>query len=143
MGLEHLKRLGRELRRRITPDLAPHPAGEVPGEDGDVFPPLAKRRHTEDLERQPVEEVLLETPGPGEGGEIGIRGGDDADVDPHRPRAPHPFERTVLHDPEELFLGLQWHQANLVEQERATISRLESPRPFPGSAGERPLLVPE
>ena len=143
MGFEHLKRLGRELRRRITPDLAPHPAGEMPGEDGDVFLPLAERRHMEDLERQPVEKILLETPGPGEGGEIGVGGGADANVDPHRPRAPHPFERTVLHHAEKLFLGLQWHQSNLVEEERAAIGRLKSPRPFPGGAGERPLLVPE
>ena len=44
VGFEHLNRFCRELRRRITPDLAPHPAGEMPGEDGDVFLPLAERR---------------------------------------------------------------------------------------------------
>ena len=143
MGLELLQRLRRELRRRIEPELPPHPAGEMPREDRDVFLPLAKRRHMEDLEREPVEEILLEAPGPGEGGEIGIRGGDDADIDPHRPRTPHPLERAILHDPEELFLGFERDEANLVKEERAAIGRLEPPRPLPASAGERPLLVPE
>ena len=78
-----------------------------------------------------------------ERGEIGIRGGDDADIDPHRPRTPHPLERAILHDPEELFLGFERDEANLVKEERAAIGRLEPPRPLPASAGERPLLVPE
>jgi hypothetical protein len=56
---------------------------------------------------------------------------------------PHPLERAVLHDPEELFLSFERDEANLVKEERAAIGRLKPPRPFPAGPSERPLLVPE
>jgi hypothetical protein len=143
VALEHRKRLWRERRRRIEPELTGHSPGEMGGEDGDVFRPRAERRHMEDLERKPVEEILLEASGPGHGGKIGIGRGDDADIDPRRPRAPHPFERAVLHDPQELLLGFKRDQTDLVEEERAPFGRLETAGAVAAGAGERPLLMPE
>src|SRR5262245_14321868 len=53
------------------------------------------------------------------------------------------LERLLLQQAQDLGLQLQWHIADLVEQDRAAAVLLELADPAPFGSGERALLVAE
>ena len=53
---------------------------EIADEQGDVLPPLAERRDIDLNAVEAVDEVLAEGAGADAGGQVAVRGGDDADV---------------------------------------------------------------
>ena len=74
---------------------------------------------------KPVEEILAELAAAHQRLEVGVGGGDQADVDLDRVDAAQPHELLLLDDPQELRLGLDRDVADLVEEDRAVVGDLE------------------
>ena len=125
MGEQRSLRGPGKRRRFFQAQFGCHPGREVPGEQGNVLAPLAKRRHVQHLERKPVEQVFLEAAAPGEGRQIGIGRADDPHVDARGPGAADPLEAAILDGPEDLLLGLDRDQPDLIEQQRASVGEWE------------------
>jgi hypothetical protein len=123
--------------------LAPQPDQEVLGQDRDVARARAQGRHHDVDHRQSIVEVLTELTEPDHLAEIAVGGRHDAHVDLERPRAADPLEALLLEHAQELGLARQRHLADLVEEERALVGRLEAAHLSLGRAGERALLVAE
>jgi hypothetical protein len=93
--------------------------------------------------REPVVEVARGSSPRRRRLEVDVGRRDDPHVDLHGARrCPRP-RRCPLGDPQELGLQVQRQLADLVEQQRAAVGRLEAPRPVAGGAREAPLHVPE
>ena len=75
--------------------------------------------------------------------EVPIGGGDDPRVDPQRSRSAHTFEFLLFEHPQQLALEPERHLADLVEQERASISQLEATGPGFRGPGEGAPFVSE
>jgi hypothetical protein len=142
IGLERGERLGREPLDALV-EVTIVTADEVLGQERDVLSPLPKRRRDDGYHVEAVIEVFPEGAVADGRFEVGVRGGDDADVDPDRPRAAHPFDLALLEHPQELRLELRPERADLVEKQGAALRQLElSELPLMG-AGERTPLVTE
>ena len=85
----------------------------------DLLPPLAQRRHPQADDVEAVEEVLAEAPFGDERLEVGVGGGDDADVDLDRLRLAEPVDLVRLEEAEELGLQVGADFGDLVEEEGA------------------------
>ena len=142
VGLQLLERRGREALD-LPAGLADEPLEEVVGEDRDVGRPIAQRRHIELHDLESEEEVaaerarahgLLERP---------VGRGDDAHVGLDRRVAADALERMAFQHAEELRLRRERHLADLVEEDRPLVGRLELADHPLGRAGERALLVAE
>src|SRR5262249_29238875 len=89
--------------------LSPHPtrraaaqAGQERLGQGDhVLGPLAERWHPDLDDTQAEEQVLAESPGGDRGGQIGVGGGQDADIDPAGLTRADPLELAALEDAKE------------------------------------------
>ena len=77
------------------------------------------------------------------GGEVLVRGGDDAHVDRHLRSAAQAVERALLEHAEQLRLERKRELAHLVQEQRAPVGLFEAARVGGGGAGERALFVPE
>ena len=75
--------------------------------------------------------------------QIAVRGGDDADVDAHRPLAADAHDLAVLHDAQQAHLRGEGELADFVEEQRAAVGLLEPALAPRHRAGERALLVAE
>ena len=76
-------------------------------------------------------------------GEVAVGGGDDADVDARRLGRPDAPDLVLLEDAEQLDLGGQRQVADLVEEDRAAVGRLEEPLVVAIGAGEGTADVAE
>ena len=88
-------------------------------------------------------EVLAESPGGDFVGEVAIGGRDHPHVDGDRLVVADPHDHPFLQRAKDFGLRRQREVADLIEEERATICRLESPRLIGDRARERPFDVAE
>ena len=72
-----------------------------------------------------------------------MRGRDDAHVARYGAIAAHTLEGALLQDPQQLHLHLQRHVADLIEEQRAALGKLEASDARAQRPGERPFHVPE
>jgi hypothetical protein len=121
-----LERPRREELLLLLP-LAEAPEEEV-HEDRNVLAALAQRRHAERHHVETVEEILAEAPRLHHRGEVPVRGGDDADVDRHRPIAADALDLARLEDAQQRRLEIERQLADLVEEEGAAARPLERTR---------------
>ena len=77
------------------------------------------------------------------GQQVAVGGGEDAHVHAHRRRAAQPVDLAFLQGAQQLRLQADIHFADLVEQQRPAIRRLEFADTACDGAGERALLVAE
>jgi hypothetical protein len=77
------------------------------------------------------------------GAQIVVRGGQHAHVNRHRVFTSHACHAAILEDAKELGLGVQWHLADLIQEQRSATRFFESAAPGPRRAGEGSALVPE
>ena len=114
-----------------------------PGERQDVVPALAQRRHVQLDDLEPVVEILPEGAAGDPVGEVAVGGGHDAHVDlPALVLADAP-DLPLLERPQELDLHARRDLADLVQQQRPAVGRLEQARPVLGRAGEGAARVSE
>ena len=114
-------------------DLALHPQRRVreqhPGERQDVVPALAQRRHVQLDDLEPVVEVLPEGAARDAVGEVAVGGGQDAHVDPPALVLADAPDLPLLQRAQELDLHARRDLADLVQQQRPAVGRLEQARP--------------
>src|SRR5512134_2407148 len=98
------------------------------------------------MDRDDVETIIqvpAELPGAQGLLEVPVGGGDHPDVGALRPAAAHALELPVLEDAQELYLQRRGDFADLVEEDRAAVGRLEPAHLVCDRPGERPLDVAE
>ena len=113
------------------------------GEDEDVAFALAQRGDFDDVEGEAVQEVGAEFVLGGEGGEVGVGGGDDSDVGGDGFVAADALEGAVFDDAEEFFLDGCGGVADFVEEEGAAVGGFEAGEAAAGGAGEGAGFVAE
>src|SRR5262249_1938578 len=104
-----------------------HLTHEMLDERADVAGTLAQRRHDDREHAQAEVEVLAEASGRDLGREIAIGRRHDPHVHPTRARAADALDLALLQDAHELPLEVVRDLADLVEEERAAVGRLEAP----------------
>ena len=133
--------VGRDLD--LAAVLGVEPGQEMIDEHRDLFAPLPQRRDADLDDVQAVVEVFTELMRPHGRLEVAIGGGDEPHVGADGLLAAHARELAVLEHVQQLGLKPQRHLADLVEQERALVRRLELSGFLPVGSGERALLVTE
>ena len=109
----------------------------------DVLRPLAERGKRDREDAESIVQVLAERLLADGFEQVAVGGGDDPDIDLPRGRPANSVELVFLQDAEQLRLRLERELADLVEEDRPPIGKLE-PADSPGDgAGEGPLLVTE
>ena len=93
----------------------------------DLLAPLAQRRQPQPDDVEAVEQVLAEAPVGDERLEVGVGGGDDADVDLHRLRLAEAVDFVGLEEAQQLGLELGADLGDLVEEERAAGGGADDP----------------
>ena len=138
------KLVGRPGREAVTlrPIAAPRPPGAA-GEPQDVLAPLAQRRDAQLDDAQPVVEILPEAPRVHLRQQVAVGGRHHAHVHLAAPVLSHPPHLALLQRAQELHLHGRRHLADLVQEERAAVGRLEQARPILRGAGEGALGVAE
>ena len=95
---------------------------------GDLLAPLAQRRHVDADHAETIEQVLAELAVGHALFEIGVGGGDDADVDALGPRVADRQDLALLEEPQQLRLHVERQVADLVEEQRAADARCAARR---------------
>ena len=103
------------------------PLRKVLGERTDVVRAVAERRDHDGKHGKAVVKVLAERLRLDHRRQVAVRGGDDADVDAHRPLAADPDDLAVLDDAQQPDLRGKRELADLVEEQRAAVGLLEPP----------------
>ena len=116
---------------------------EIFGEFDHVGRPLAQRRDFQVHDVEAEQQILAEGAFAHRLGQIAVGGGDDADIDRHRPRAADAVDHALLDGAQQLGLQPHVHLGNLVEQQRAAVGLLEFADAARDRAGEGALLVAE
>ena len=116
---------------------------EVLGQGRDVRPALAQRRQPELEHGEPVVERVVEPARAHRRVEVGARRRQDPHVHRLAPRAAQAPHEAVLQHGEELALERRGQQAELVEEERAVVRRLEQAGLCLAGVGEGAALVAE
>jgi hypothetical protein len=93
-----------------------------------VFGALAQWRNFEGECGEAVVQIFAELPFPHEREEMGVRGGDDAGIHAHNFGAAETLQFFLLEKTEQLGLKAQWHLADLIEKQRASLRSLNSSR---------------
>ena len=124
---EQLHRLRRDPLPSHTEPLA-DPGDETLGQLGHVVQALAERGHLDHVHVEPVEEILAEAARLHVGVEVAVGRGDDARLDRERARSAQAGDAAVLEHAEELGLRRAGQVADLVQEERAALRRLERAR---------------
>ncbi|OKO20268.1 hypothetical protein AM484_002319 [Pseudomonas aeruginosa] len=112
-------------------------------QQGDVFHPLAQRRHLDGEYVEAVVEVFAESAVLDHLLEVLVGRGDDPHVDVLRLVAADPFEGALLQHAQQLDLHRQRHVADLVEEQGAAVGQLEASGTTGDGTGEGALLVAE
>ena len=99
-----------------------------------VVAALAQRRHVQLDDLEPVVEVLAEGAARDAVGEVAVGGRDDAHVDPPVLVLADAPDLPLLQHAQQLDLHARRDLADLVEEQRAAVRRLEQPRPVRGRA---------
>src|SRR5262249_4054343 len=139
---EHLSRLGGD-HIDATVHAQSKLADEVVDERVDVVGTLAQRRQRDRADVQAGVEVVTEVSRFDHPGKIAVRGGDHADIDVDRTGSAETLEFLLLQHAEEFWLQLERDLAHLIEEQCATVCKLEPPDPLRDRSGERPPLVAE
>ena len=113
------------------------------GELEHVGRPLAQRRDLQVHDVEAEQQVLAERALAHRLGQVAVRGGDDADVDRHRPGAADAVDHALLDGAQQLGLQPHVHLGDFVEQQRAAVRLLELADAARDRAGEGALLVAE
>ena len=127
----------------VPVQFAVHAGEEVFQQQGNIVDPLAQRRDADRQHVQAVEEVLPEAAGGGQGLQVLIGGGDDADIAMNRGVAPDALELLFLQQPQQFRLRARRHIAHLVHEDRAAVGLLEFADAPPVGARESAALVAE
>ena len=114
----------------------------MPGQEFDIALAFAQGRDGQNLEAQPVQQVFLEFPLPGQRRQVRVGRADQAGVDLDG-RAADAVEGPVFRHAQDLFLGLHGQVGDLVQKEGAPVGVLEASLAPGHGAGEGPSLVPE
>ena len=110
-------------------------------EPGDVFTPLAQRRHLDGQYIDAVEKIFAEIAVSDLFGEVAVGGADDAGIDFDRLGAADGIEGAVLECAEQFGLGFEWHFADFVEEQGAAVGHLHLAEMAFGRAGKGAFLV--
>ena len=92
-------------------------------EQRDLLAPLAQRRDVQPDDVEAVEEVLAEAAVGDQRVEVGVGGGDDADVDAMGPGLAERMDLARLEEAQQLGLHVEADVADLVEEQRAAARR--------------------
>ena len=103
----------------------------------------AQRRDVDDDLRQAVVEVLAEAAVRDQRLQVLVRRADDAHVDRDLVAAADALDHALLQEAQQLGLQRERQVADLVEEQRAAVGRLDLADRLPCRAGERALLVAE
>ena len=109
----------------------------------DVLAPFAERGQEDGDDVQAVVQVFAEPAVAHQLGEVRVGGRDDPHVDADRPAVSDAFELAFLQHPQQLGLQGAAHGADLVEEERAFVRRLQPARARGDGAGEGAADVAE
>ena len=136
--------LGEDLRREEPARaLRFHFHQKVIDEERNVLDPIAERRHAERHYREPIKQIFSKTAGVHLSFELPIRRRDHADVDAPGVVFAHPPDLALRERAEELRLHLERQLADLVEEHRPPVRRLEGADARLMRAGEGALRVTE
>ena len=102
-----------------------------------------KRRQLQVHDVEPEQQILAEGVLAHRFGQVAVRGGDDADIDRHRPGAADPVDHALLDGAQEFCLQPHFHLGDFVEQQRAAVGLFELADAARDRAGERAFLVAE
>src|ERR1700686_594855 len=136
-----------ELQRALADPAHPLPhllgksLDEVLEQNGYVFSAFPQRRQVDWKDVQSVEEVRPEFPASGGRWQVAIRRRDDPDIDGNRSRAPDAFDLALLEHAKQGNLRIDWHLADLVEEDGTSIGQLEPAAALLHRSGERSLFV--
>ncbi len=130
-------------RDRPFPDLGAVLVQELLGKRRDIVPPLPERRNGDGEHVQPVEQVLAEQLGLDRLLDVLVRCRHDAHVDLDGTVPADPFDHLLLDHAQDLRLERQVHVADLVEEDRPLVRKLELPELPRLGAGKGAPLVPE
>ena len=119
------------------------PPQKVPGQQGDVFAAVSKRRELQLDGVQPVEQVFAEVTSGHRLAEVGVGGGDDAHIHVPHLRGADPLNLPALEHAQEPGLLSQRNVGDLIEKQGAPVGEFETPDPFGPGVGEGTLDVPE
>src|SRR6266850_4807356 len=116
---------------------------EGPCQLGDILLAFTQGRDADGDDLEPEIEVLAEPAAADQLLEVGVGRRQYAHVDPHLAAPSHAHELPFFQDTQEFGLREQIHVADLVEEDRTAVGKLEFPLLSPDRPGERPPLVPE
>src|ERR1700726_3031594 len=89
------------------------------------------------------EEILTETSSGGFGGDVDIRGGDDAYIDAARAGRADTLELASFENTQELGLEFKGHVGDFVEEERAVVGELKAADAIDAGVGKSTFDVTE
>ena len=118
--------LGGDIRNRLGV-LGGVPPEEMGGEERDILASLAQRRHVERHHAEAIEVILAELSACDQRPQVPVGRRDDADIHPEAAGPSHPLDLVLLQDPEKLRLDARADLADLVEEARPAVRRLEQP----------------
>src|SRR5690606_11853812 len=136
----------RDVRLRDAygrPAFAARAGQEMLHEQRNVLRPLAQRHGLDREHAEPEVEILAEAALLDLAAQIAVRRGDDPHVDLARLLLADALERAFLDHAQELALKLERDLADLVEEEGASVRKLEAADAVAQRAGERALHVAE
>src|SRR5689334_7349590 len=109
----------------------------------DVLAALAQRRQPDRHDVEAIEQILAELALADGLAQIAMGGGDDADIGLDRNPPADSGELALLEDAQQPRLGVEWHVADLVEEQGPAGSLLEASHAPGDGAGEGALLMAE
>ena len=113
------------------------------GEERDVLPALAQRRHRNGNGADPEVEIVAELPLAHQCGQVLVGGGDQEDVDLAVHHLAHAAEAFLLQHFEHLGLDRGIEVSHLVEEQGAAVRHFEEPFLVADRAGEGAAVVAE
>src|SRR5580698_3205760 len=127
----------------FPPQLATETKQIVTHEHQEIVPALAQRGEMDGEDGQPVVQVRAELLLYDSRLEIPVTGGDDAHIGVDGLAAPYAFEGLRLQQTQYLRLQRDGHVSDLVQQDRPSVTLLETADATAVRAGESALLMPE
>ena len=142
IGPQFVERRGRRQQLLLV-EIAAEPLHEVVRQGCHVACAFAQRRNDDRKDRKPEVEILTKLALRHPGLQVTIGGRHDANIDAQRTGAARSFELLLLERAQDLGLQPERQIADLIQEERSPVCRLEPPWLPPDGFGEGALLVPE